>query len=233
VAQSNAAYIVRSKLLNNAVPASSSPAGAITTAEGGGKMTWLSPEETLNRIVYREYMLSGKIHFQMESFFHLANCYFHGSCGVVTPRIQSRAGEISMMMTADELQEKAIYYYQLASYGKNPIATAYLAMIYHFDLIGSKQQHLNSPNLSESAHNDVDRRDLTRARRYYEELLSDEKNPESDTNSLKQRFLRESPQFYYVVSMYYKILLYSERYRWFGPISYLLEKVMGTALVKL
>jgi len=176
VAQSNAAYLIRSKILPSVTPVEK---GIVVT---NGKTKERSPElfrsdELFNRLLFRQYLLSGKLHLNMENIFYLGNCYFFHKCGL-----------LAITHSSDQLEEvnhrkKALYYYQIASYGKNPVASTYLGMIYHFNLHASTA--VEEESSSSKDH-------FLRANRYYEEVLQYAKDPQSAAN-------QQSMKMYYFV----------------------------------
>lgn len=158
--------------------------GLVLTSQNDAQTVkdWFSSDVLLNRLLFRQYLLSGKLHLQMESVFYLGNCYFFHRCGLLPVSAASLTA-----VDVDELKQwhrkKALYYYQIASYGKNPVASAYLGMIYHFNLHESSTVgEGNAPS----------RDNLLRANRYYEEVLQLAKDPQSAANS-------QSSQLYYFV----------------------------------
>lgn len=142
VAQSNAAYIIRAKLSHVATDSSTPTNQKLLPPSGDSKIVHYdySSIASLQKLQLREYAMSGMIHNQAESYFHLGNCFFNGKCGLMERNYQN-----------------AIFYYHLASYAKNGLASAYLGVMYHFNIGVSDRNPENN---------------MIRAARYYEEALS-------------------------------------------------------------
>lgn len=144
VAQSNAAYILRSKLKAMTL-VSQSDSTKYRAFSSNSEKNSLSRSETdrykfediLYRLLLREYALSGELHQQPESLFQLGNVLFTGSHHIKRD------------------YKKAMQFYQRASVLRHGVATAYLGVIYHFGIGLDQQGGAN----------------LDRAARYYEEAL--------------------------------------------------------------
>ena len=143
VAQSNAAYILRARLPHLVPPVSM---GSPLAKDGMLDKSFAIPSfsyssiDSLSKLQLRQYTLSGMLHGHAESYFHLGNCFFTGKCGLL-----------------ERNYENAIYYYHLASYAKNGMASAYLGVMYHFG-IGVSDRNVES--------------NMIRAERYYQDALS-------------------------------------------------------------
>jgi TPR repeat protein len=138
VSQSNAAYILRTKLvaptrsfvdaLQVAAPESAGAAACGSDATAGAEphrclsseetsvAVWEGPQQRRDRLLARLYALSAH-GGNKESYLHLGTCYFKGLCGV---------GAVD--------QTKALWYYSKASYLGAPLSSAYLGVMYHFGL---------------------------------------------------------------------------------------------------
>lgn len=197
VAQSNAAYILRAKLSHLAgsptgapsLPPSSLHQKLLGNNDGTGppsgvvsKGSTYSSSISLSQLQLREYAMSGMVHNYAESYFHLGNCFFTGKCGLF-----------------EKNYEKAIYYYHLASYTKNGLASAYLGVMYHFN-IGVSDRNPES--------------NMIRAGRYYEEALSS-----GNIDSIQLRTM---------VQMLQKMLSWkkSSTFSLFNPVHYSLDYVI-------
>ena len=155
---------------------------------------WYSKNYLFNRLLFHQYLLSGKLHLQMDNIFYLGNCYFHNRCG-----FQYELARNSMMMNN---KQKAISYYQLSSYGKNPVASAYLGMMYHFNL-------MEDPT---SITKEETQKNLIRANRYYEEVLKAEPTPNNQ-------------QLFYFVRMLHSLLSWRSSL-WTYPVHAVMDNVM-------
>lgn len=175
VAQSNAAYLIRSKILPSVTPIEKGM--VVNDMANERSLEWFRSDELFNRLLFRQYLLSGKLHLNMENIFYLGNCYFFHKCGLLA--VTQFNGELEEV----NYRKKALYYYQIASYGKNPVASTYLGMIYHFNL------H-SGTDIEEGSASSRD--NFLRANRYYEEVLQYAKDPQSAAN-------QQSMKMYYFV----------------------------------
>jgi TPR repeat protein len=196
VAQSNAAYLLRTKLITASSSPGSTSSSSLTISHSSFTSSqlsvnsnqqeqwimkqWYSNNQLLNRLLFNQNLLIGKLHLKMENIFFLGNCYFYSKCGL------SSSSSTSSVVKMTENRRKAMYYYQLSSTGGNHVASAYLGMIYHFNLFEEdtslKEKHVN----------------LIRANRYYNGVLRS-----NDVNENKQQ---QSQQLYYFVRMLHSLL---------------------------
>lgn len=131
VSQSNAAYILRTKLTTPAhsfshalqvrspAPCSSDPAKVTTTCTNPDAQSaahWGDTQSRRQRLLARLYALSAQ-QGNKESFLHLGTCHFKGSCGV---------GPVDY--------PKALWCYSKASHLGLPLSSAYLGVMHHFGL---------------------------------------------------------------------------------------------------
>ena len=139
VSQSNAAYILRTKMSSSKslVSSSSSPAAAAAAAAGinpsktsacfgdnPGSSRYCSTRAEASdddvwrdRLLVRQYELSSH-HGNRESMLHLGNCFFKGRCG------KSGGPDYS----------SAMYYYSKAAQLGDPMSSAYLSIMHHFGI---------------------------------------------------------------------------------------------------
>ena len=141
VAQSNAGYILRSKFSALMVQSISEQSNQKSLPVPFYLFdVGQSSQINLRNLQFRADAMSGIIHGYSESYFHLGNCFFTGKCGLTARNYES-----------------AIYYYQLASYSNNCMATVYLGVMYHFNIgVSDRDEESNR----------------VRANRYYAEALS-------------------------------------------------------------
>lgn len=139
VSQSNAAYILRTKMSSSKSLVSSSSSSSPTAAVAGinpsktsacfgdnpGSSRYCSPTRAekasdddvwRDRLLVRQYELSSH-HGNRESMLHLGNCFFKGRCG--------KSG-------AD--YSSAMYYYSKAAQLGDPMSSAYLSIMHHFGI---------------------------------------------------------------------------------------------------
>ena len=168
MAQSNAAYILRSKLKSYVVVTDSMlpPTNIAPTCETHDCTTdpltsttavadvlvpadWGSPNQWRDRLLYRLYQLSAH-HGNKESLLHAGSCYFKASCGI---------HQVDYT--------RALWYYSKASAAGHPLASTYIGVMHHFGLGVSSN--------------------LLRAQRYYDLAITQEVDPSVSTiiHSLK------------------------------------------------
>lgn len=129
MSQSNAAYILRTKLdapAHSQTPALPPPTTCTVDTDGSSQTCtayevstaadWGSPEAHHERLMARLYAQSAQ-QGNKESLLHLGTCYFKGACGV---------GPVSY--------SKALWYYSKASHLGMPLSSAYLGVMHHFGL---------------------------------------------------------------------------------------------------
>jgi len=137
VSQSNAAYILRTKMSSSKSLISSSNSLAATTTTAGvrspskisacfgdnpGSRYCSTRAEASDdgwwrgRLLVRQYELSSH-HGNRESMLHLGNCFFKGHCGKSGPDYPS-----------------AVYYYSKAAQLGDPMSSAYLSIMHHFGI---------------------------------------------------------------------------------------------------
>jgi hypothetical protein len=167
---------------------------------------WYSKNYLMNVLLFHQYLLSGKLHLQMENIFYLGNCYFHKRCGFQFLHSPSSVSSI-VVPKEKSLKKKAMYYYQLSSYGRNPVASAYLGMMYHFNLFQDEE------DAGRDGQNGQE--NWVRAARYYEEVLK----VENIQNHPQMK------QLYYFIKFCHQMLLWKSNIA-FYPVHVALESVM-------
>lgn len=132
MSQSNAAYILRTKLnapIQSPPPALPAPVSCAVDPDNSGQScsspdadadeaiaVWGDARAHHERLLARLYAQSAR-HGSKESLLHLGTCYFKGACGV---------GPASY--------PKALWYYSKASHLGMPLSSAYLGVMHHFGL---------------------------------------------------------------------------------------------------
>lgn len=210
VAQSNAAYILRSVLLPTITgsPSSSSVDNVMTTAlqdDSSAPSIVLYEslrKDILQRMIKREYLLSGYVHQQFDSYFHLGNCYWF----TTTTTQNNNNNNNNHCGIKKQHPAAAMYYYQLASHGgKDTLAAAYLGIIHHFQLLDDA----TTPPAAGGGTADHERRAL----RYYDQALQ--------TKSL------ESNNLYYMVkALQWSLHNRNKSYAILAPLFSLVENLI-------